>query len=124
MAASPTAELAVAEIVVPVVGSVEPTEVGACVFHPVTLNTLIWQRPGVPPPARDTTMSAVVPDGTRRYAIAQFVLEALLTAIVAAVPPIDMALMKYEPDASWLMAAVTTTSLSADAVPIAVPAKV
>lgn len=56
--------------------------------------------------------------------MAQFVFEALLTAIVAAVPPIDMALMKYDPDASWLIAAVTTTSLPADAVPIAVPAKV
>jgi len=90
---SPDDEFVVADMVVPVVAFVEPTEVGACALHPVTLNTLIWQRPGVPGPARDTTMSAVVPDGTKRYAMAQVVFEALLTAMVAAVPPIDMALM-------------------------------
>jgi hypothetical protein len=39
-------------------------------------------------------MLAVVPVGTRRYAIAQFVFDALLTAIVAVTPPMLMLFMK------------------------------
>jgi hypothetical protein len=55
--------------------------------------------------------------------MAQFVFDALLTAIVAVTPPMEIEFMKYEPAPSTLMAAHTTTSLSSDAVPIAVPVK-